>query len=62
MLLLSDSSRNTNGKIRMVFRKTKILSTVLCHPLLFQEYNYAFAHDYGLNESKPVEIVSCNNP
>src|SRR5437667_89158 len=25
-------------------------------PLLFQEYIYAFAHDYGLNGCKPVEI------
>ncbi|KAI5004461.1 hypothetical protein ZWY2020_031704, partial [Hordeum vulgare] len=25
------------------------------------EYIYAFAHDYGLNGSEPVEIVSWNN-
>nr|YP_009452343.1 maturase K [Schismus arabicus]ARQ28657.1 maturase K [Schismus arabicus] len=30
-------------------------------PLLFQEYIYAFAHDYGLNGCKPVEIFGCNN-
>ncbi|KAI4993414.1 hypothetical protein ZWY2020_007727 [Hordeum vulgare] len=31
------------------------------YPLLFQEYIYAFAHDYGLNGSEPLEIVSWNN-
>src|SRR6266540_6146096 len=29
-------------------------------PFLFQEYIYAFAHDYGLNGCKPVEILGSN--
>uniref|UniRef100_I2FL72 Maturase K n=30 Tax=Stipeae TaxID=147383 RepID=I2FL72_9POAL len=41
--------------------KLKSRQQYLVYPLLFQEYIYAFAHDYGLNGSEPVEIVSCNN-
>ena len=41
--------------------KHKSRQQYFVYPLLFQEYIYAFAHDYGLNDSEPVEIVSCNN-
>lgn len=42
--------------------KHKSRQQYFVYPLLFQEYIYAFAHDYGLNGSEPVEIVvSCNN-
>ena len=41
--------------------KKKSRQQYFVYPLLFQEYIYAFAHDYGLNNSEPVEIVSCNN-
>ena len=42
--------------------KHKSRQQYFVYPLLFQEYIYAFAHHYGLNGSKPVEIVvSCNN-
>src|SRR5689334_2622703 len=61
MLFFSISSRNTNGKIRRVFRKQKSRQHYFVYPLLFQEYIYAFAHDYGLNGSEPVEIFGCNN-
>jgi hypothetical protein len=42
--------------------KQKSCQQYFVYPLLFREYNYAFAQDYGLNDSKPVEIVSYNNP
>uniref|UniRef100_A0A452YM79 Maturase MatK N-terminal domain-containing protein n=1 Tax=Aegilops tauschii subsp. strangulata TaxID=200361 RepID=A0A452YM79_AEGTS len=62
MLLLSDSSRNTNGKFKRYSEKHKSRQQYFVYPLLFQEYIYAFAHHYGLNGSEPVEIVvSCNN-
>ncbi|XBH84898.1 hypothetical protein VPH35_072958 [Triticum aestivum] len=42
--------------------KHKSRQQYFVYPLLFLEYIYAFAHDYGLNGSEPVEIVvSCNN-
>nr|YP_010245081.1 maturase K [Corynephorus divaricatus]QTJ28639.1 maturase K [Corynephorus divaricatus] len=41
--------------------KHKFRQQYFVYPLLFQEYIYAFAHDYGLNDSEPVEIFSCNN-
>nr|CCC54667.1 maturase K [Olyra sp. Hodkinson s.n.] len=41
--------------------KQKSRQQYFVYPLLFQEYIYAFAHDYGLNGSEPVEIFSCNN-
>nr|YP_009386537.1 maturase K [Cymbopogon flexuosus]ARS86694.1 maturase K [Cymbopogon flexuosus] len=41
--------------------KQKSRQHYFVYPLLFQEYIYAFAHDYGLNGSEPVEICSCNN-
>ena len=42
--------------------KHKSRQQYFVYPLLFQEYIYAFAHDYGLNGSEPMEIVvSCNN-
>uniref|UniRef100_A4F431 Maturase K n=2 Tax=Lygeum spartum TaxID=29684 RepID=A4F431_LYGSP len=42
-------------------KKQKSRHQYFVYPLLFQEYIYAFAHDYGLNGSESVEIVSCNN-
>nr|YP_009156355.1 maturase K [Brachyelytrum aristosum]AAF66171.1 maturase [Brachyelytrum erectum]AJV89260.1 maturase K [Brachyelytrum aristosum] len=41
--------------------KQKSRQQYFVYPLLFQEYIYAFAHDYGLNGSEPAEIVSSNN-
>nr|CCC54825.1 maturase K [Mesosetum comatum] len=41
--------------------KQKSRQQYFVYPLLFQEYIYAFAHDYGLNGSEPVEIFGCNN-
>nr|CCC54889.1 maturase K [Streptostachys asperifolia] len=41
--------------------KQKSRQQYFVYPLLFQEYIYAFAHDYGLNDSEPVEIFGCNN-
>nr|AVV30313.1 maturase K [Themeda triandra] len=41
--------------------KQKSRQHYFVYPLLFQEYIYAFAHDYGLNGSEPVEIFGCNN-
>ena len=41
--------------------KHKSRQQYFVYPLLFQEYIYAFAHDYGLNDFEPVEICSCNN-
>nr|YP_010940179.1 maturase K [Bromus diandrus]WLR81089.1 maturase K [Bromus diandrus] len=41
--------------------KQKSRQQYFVYPLLFQEYIYAIAHDYGLNGSEPVEKVSCNN-
>ena len=41
--------------------KHKSRQQYFVYPLLFQEYIYAFAHDYGLNDFEPVEIFSCNN-
>jgi hypothetical protein len=57
MFFSSDSSTNTNGKIRVVFRKTEISSTILrLSPSLS-----GIAHDYGLNGAEPVEIIGCND-
>ncbi|KAL6623107.1 hypothetical protein ACP70R_032986 [Stipagrostis hirtigluma subsp. patula] len=41
--------------------KQKSRQQYFVYPLLFQEYIYAFAHDYGLNGSEPVEIFGSNN-
>ncbi|RCU61611.1 hypothetical protein SETIT_J018000v2 [Setaria italica] len=41
--------------------KQKSRQQYFVYPLLFQEYIYAFAHDYGLNGAEPVEIFGCNN-
>nr|WNT99004.1 maturase K [Ctenium concinnum]WNT99088.1 maturase K [Ctenium concinnum]CCD31762.1 maturase K [Ctenium concinnum] len=41
--------------------KQKSRQQYFVYPLLFQEYIYAFAHDYVLNGSEPVEIIGCNN-
>nr|AKH04830.1 maturase K [Pariana sp. PFM-2015] len=41
--------------------KKKSRQQYFVYPLLFREYIYAFAHDYGLNGSEPVESISCNN-
>nr|YP_010547779.1 maturase K [Diplachne fusca]AAK60036.1 maturase [Diplachne fusca]UYL23845.1 maturase K [Diplachne fusca] len=40
--------------------KQKSRQQYFVYPLLFQEYIYAFAHDYVLNGSEPVEIFGCN--
>nr|YP_009451666.1 maturase K [Nardus stricta]Q9MUZ7.1 RecName: Full=Maturase K; AltName: Full=Intron maturase [Nardus stricta]CCC54677.1 maturase K [Nardus sp. Hodkinson s.n.]AAF66181.1 maturase [Nardus stricta]ACF32485.1 maturase K [Nardus stricta]ARQ27980.1 maturase K [Nardus stricta] len=42
-------------------KKHKFRHQYFVYPLLFQEYIYAFAHDYGLKGSESVEIISCNN-
>ncbi|KAG2570074.1 hypothetical protein PVAP13_7KG182662 [Panicum virgatum] len=41
--------------------KQKSRQQYFVYPLLFQDYIYAFAHDYGLNGAEPVEIFGCNN-
>nr|QBL05694.1 maturase K [Eriachne pauciflora] len=41
--------------------KQKSRQQYFIYPLLFQEYIYAFAYDYGLKGSEPVEILRCNN-
>ena len=41
--------------------KRKSRQQYFVYPLLFQEYIYAFAHDYGLNGAEPVEIFGSNN-
>nr|ACA00278.1 maturase K [Plinthanthesis paradoxa] len=41
--------------------KQKFRQQNFVYPLLFQEYIYAFAHDYGLNGSEPMEILACKN-
>ncbi|KAI4984139.1 hypothetical protein ZWY2020_046511 [Hordeum vulgare] len=41
--------------------KQKSRQPYIVYPLLFQEYIYAFAHDYGLNSSEPVETFCWNN-
>nr|SAP09943.1 maturase [Brachypodium distachyon]SAP10445.1 maturase [Brachypodium distachyon]SAP11531.1 maturase [Brachypodium distachyon]SAP11615.1 maturase [Brachypodium distachyon]SAP13202.1 maturase [Brachypodium distachyon] len=48
-------------KFEEISEKHKSRQQYFVYPLLFQEFLYAFAHDYGLNDSEPVEIVSCNN-
>lgn len=48
-------------KLEGYSEKQKSRQQYFVYPLLFQEYIYAFAHDYGLKGSEPVEIVSCNN-
>nr|UEN67869.1 maturase K [Ehrharta erecta] len=42
-------------------KNQKFRQQYFVYPLLFQEYIYAFAHDYGLSGSEPVEIIGCNN-
>nr|YP_006280742.1 maturase K [Oryza rufipogon]AEI53074.1 maturase K [Oryza rufipogon] len=41
--------------------KLKFPRQYFVYPLLFQEYIYVFAHDYGLNGSELVEIIGSNN-
>uniref|UniRef100_A0A0E0D3W5 Maturase MatK N-terminal domain-containing protein n=1 Tax=Oryza meridionalis TaxID=40149 RepID=A0A0E0D3W5_9ORYZ len=41
--------------------KLKFPRQYFVYPLLFQEYIYVFAHDYGLNGSELVEILGSNN-
>ncbi|KQJ82785.1 hypothetical protein BRADI_5g10956v3 [Brachypodium distachyon] len=48
-------------KFEEISEKHKSPQQYFVYPLLFQEFLYLFAHDYGLNDSEPVEIVSCNN-
>lgn len=61
IFILSDSSRNINGKFEGYSKNQKFRQQYFVYPLLFQEYFYAFAHDYGLSGSEPVEIIGCNN-
>ncbi|KAK3121624.1 hypothetical protein QOZ80_8BG0657460 [Eleusine coracana subsp. coracana] len=49
------------AKFEGYLQKQKSRQQYFVYPLLFQEYIYAFVHDYVLNGSKPVEIIGCNN-
>nr|YP_009656188.1 maturase K [Tripogonella loliiformis]QCO44633.1 maturase K [Tripogonella loliiformis]CCC54721.1 maturase K [Tripogonella minima] len=48
-------------KFEGYLEKEKSRQQYFVYPLLFQEYIYAFAHDYVLNGSEPAEIFGCNN-